>query len=153
MGNSTTDGDSVTDAKGTAVAEIARAFFGVQLHYAGVLSARAGMPLGEAITFHTNFHRLFAYGNLGKMKPDPAFLALVRDVVTLERKRGLIVSLRPMRSGPPIHGHRIAFRSAITLPARRRTMRGSCASIFAIASTMMHMGRFMRRTLGGGATT
>jgi hypothetical protein len=76
-------GDSVTDAKGMAVAEIAREFFGVQLHYAGVLSAKAGMPLAEAITFHTNFHRLFAYGNLGKMKPDPEFVALVRDVVAL----------------------------------------------------------------------
>ena len=54
-----------------AVAEIARGFFGVQLHYADVFAAKAGMPLAEAITFHTNFHRLFAYGNLSKQPADP----------------------------------------------------------------------------------
>lgn len=101
----------MTDAKGTAVAEIARAFFGVQLHYAGVLSARAGMPLGEAITFHTNFHRLFAYGNLGKMKPDPAFLALVRDVVTLEPEARLdrLIAAYAERPADPWPSDRFPF--------------------------------------------
>ncbi len=69
--------ESVTEANGVAAAEIARGFFGVQLRYADVLSARAGMPLAEAITFNTNVHRLFAYGNLAKQPPDPDFLALI----------------------------------------------------------------------------
>jgi hypothetical protein len=64
-----TDADSVTAGKGIAAAEIARGFFGVQLHYADV--------------FHTNFHRLFAYGNLSKMAPDEAFLSLVRDAAAI----------------------------------------------------------------------
>jgi hypothetical protein len=73
----------VTEAKGIATAKIARDFFGVQLHYADVLSAKAGIPLAEAITFHTNFHRLFAYGNLSKMAPDGEFLTLVRETIAI----------------------------------------------------------------------
>jgi hypothetical protein len=65
------------EAKGKAAAEISRGLFAVQLHFADVFSARAGIPLAEAITFHTNFHRLFAYGNLSKQGADPEFLALV----------------------------------------------------------------------------
>jgi hypothetical protein len=57
---------SVNEPKGLAVAEIARTFFGVQMHYAGVLGGKLGLPLADAIIFHTNFHRLFAYGNLSK---------------------------------------------------------------------------------------
>jgi len=77
--------DSVTEAdgmgpKGMAAAQIARKFFGVQLHYADVLSAKAGISLVEAITFHTNFHRLFAYGNLSKQPADPDFLSLAERV-------------------------------------------------------------------------
>jgi hypothetical protein len=67
----------VTDQNGMEAAEIARGFFGLQLHYADVLSAKAGLPLAEAITWHTNLHRLFAYGNLSKQAPDPEFLALI----------------------------------------------------------------------------
>lgn len=81
---STTGADSVTDAKGMAAAEISRGFFGVQLAYAGALSDRARLPLADAITFHTNFHRLFAYGNLRTTTPDPAFLGLVREIVATE---------------------------------------------------------------------
>jgi hypothetical protein len=73
----------VDEPKGIEEAEIARDFFGVQLHYAGVLSRKAGMPLDEAITFHTNFHRLFAYGNLSKQPADPDFAALARHVAAL----------------------------------------------------------------------
>ena len=104
-------GDSVTDAtgmaaKGEAAAEIARGFFGVQLHYAGVLAAKSGMPLAEAIIFHTNFHRLFAYGNLSKMSPDPEFVALVGDIVAMPpdaRLDHLIAaySKRPADPWPP----------------------------------------------------
>ena len=72
-----------TGAKGTAAAEIARGFFGVQLLYADALAARAGMAVADAITWHTNFHRLFAYGNLGKMAPDPDFLALARQTAAI----------------------------------------------------------------------
>lgn len=71
------DTESVTDTNGIAAAEIARDFFALQLRYADVLSAKAGIPLAEAITFNTNFHRLFAYGNLAKQPPDPDFLVLV----------------------------------------------------------------------------
>jgi len=67
----------VTHANGLAAAEIARSFFGVQLQYADALSLKAGMPLAEAVTWHTNFHRLFAYGNLAKQPPDPDFLSLI----------------------------------------------------------------------------
>jgi hypothetical protein len=55
-------------------------FFGVQLEYAAALAARADMPLADAIIWHTNFHRLFAYGNLAKMPPDPEFAALAVEV-------------------------------------------------------------------------
>jgi hypothetical protein len=67
----------VTEPKGKAAAEISRGLFNVQLRFADVFSVKAGMPLAEAITWHTNFHRLFAYGNLSKEAPDPEFLALV----------------------------------------------------------------------------
>jgi hypothetical protein len=78
------DAGPVTEAKGMAAAEISRGFFGVQMHYADVLSAKAGIPLADAIILHTNFHRIFAYGNLSKMAPDDEFVSLVRDVVTLD---------------------------------------------------------------------
>jgi hypothetical protein len=74
----------VTAGKGIEAAEISRGFFGVQLCYADALSAKVRIPLAEAITFHTNFHRLFAYGNLSKMAPDDDFLALVHDVVAID---------------------------------------------------------------------
>ncbi|MDP3495098.1 MAG: hypothetical protein Q8R82_18460 [Hyphomonadaceae bacterium] len=101
----------MTDAKGMADAEIARDFFGVQLHYAGVLSARAGIPLGEAIIFHTNFHRLFAYGNLGKMAPDPAFVALVSDAVALapEARLDHLVAAYAERPADPWPADRFPF--------------------------------------------
>jgi hypothetical protein len=67
----------VTEAKGRDAAEISRGLFDVQLRFADVFSAKAGLPLAEAITFHTNFHRLFAYGNLSKQAPDGEFLNLV----------------------------------------------------------------------------
>ncbi len=73
-------------SKGIANAEIARGFFGVQLLYADALAERANIPLPDAITWHTNFHRLFAYGNLGKMAPDPAFLALAQDTAAIKDK-------------------------------------------------------------------
>lgn len=69
--------ESVTEAKGIAAAETARGFFGLQLHYADVLAARSALPLAEAVIWHTNLHRLFAYGNLSKQPPDPEFAALV----------------------------------------------------------------------------
>ncbi len=93
MRNSMTGADSVTEAdgmgpKGMAAAHIAREFFGVQLHYADVLSAKAGIPLVESITFHTNFHRLFAYGNLSKQPADPGFLNLAERVAEIREPDG-----------------------------------------------------------------
>ncbi|HOY76531.1 MAG TPA: hypothetical protein PLN33_01920 [Hyphomonadaceae bacterium] len=79
--------------KGREAAEIARTFFGVQLHYADVLAAKAGIPLTEAITFHTNFHRLFAYGNLSKMPPDPEFTALIARIAAVTNKAARLDSL------------------------------------------------------------
>ena len=75
--------ESVSEAKGRAVAEIARDFFDVQLHWADVFAARAGLPLADAITWHTNFHRLFAYGNLSKQPPDPGFSALAERIAAM----------------------------------------------------------------------
>ena len=69
----------MTQAKGPAAAEISRGFFSVQLDYADALAAKAGMPLADAIIWHTNFHRLFAYGNLSKTPPDPEFVSLAVD--------------------------------------------------------------------------
>lgn len=71
----------MAEAKGIAAAEISSGFFGLQLHYADVLAARSGMPLAEAVIWHTNLHRLFAYGNLSKQAPDPEFVALVNAAV------------------------------------------------------------------------
>lgn len=73
----------MTEAKGLETAQIAREFFGVQLDYAGALSRKARLPLDEAITFHTNFHRLFAYGNLSKQPPDPAFTDLAEHIAAI----------------------------------------------------------------------
>src|SRR5262245_4061079 len=56
--------------KGRAAAEISRGLFDVQLRFSFVFSARSGLPLAEVITWHTNLHRLFAYGNLSKQAPD-----------------------------------------------------------------------------------
>ncbi len=101
----------MTQAKGMAVAEIAREFFGVQLHYAGVLSARSKMPLEEALTFNTNFHRLFAYGNLGKMKPDPEFLALISEIVSLapEKRLDHLIAAYAERAADPWPPERFPF--------------------------------------------
>lgn len=70
-------------AKGIEAALLAREFFAVQLHYADTLSAAAQMPLAQAITFHTNFHRLFAYGNLSKQPADPAFAQLADRIASM----------------------------------------------------------------------
>jgi hypothetical protein len=102
----------VTEAKGMAVAEISRGFFGVQLHYADVLAAKAGIQLGDAIIFHTNFHRLFAYGNLSKMAPDEEFTALVRDVVAISdprRRLDLLVAAFAKRPPDPWPSDRFPF--------------------------------------------
>ena len=66
-----------------AAAETARGHFGLQLHFAETLAARKPMALAEAITYHTNLHRRFAYGNLSKQNADPEFLALVNRLVAL----------------------------------------------------------------------
>jgi hypothetical protein len=94
-----------------AVAEIARGFFGVQLHYAETLSAKAGIPLADAITFHTNFHRLFAYGNLSKQPPDPDFLSLVNDIVPLAPTARLdrLITAYAYRSADPWPPERFPF--------------------------------------------
>jgi hypothetical protein len=98
---------SMTAGKGIAAAEVSRGFFEVQLHYAATLSARTRISLAEAITFHTNFHRLFAYGNLAKMSPAEEFLSLVRYVTAIQdhtRRLDLLVAAfaqRPVDPWPP----------------------------------------------------
>lgn len=72
-------------AKGPAEAEIARGFFDIQLRYADMLSSRAGQPLAEVITWHTNLHRLFAFGNLSKEAPAPAFLELAENAASIRQ--------------------------------------------------------------------
>lgn len=102
----------MTEAKGMAVAEISRGFFGVQLHYADLLAAKAGIPLAEAITFHTNFHRLFAYGNLSKMAPDEAFASLVGGVVAIDdpnERLNLLVAAFANRPPDPWPSDRFPF--------------------------------------------
>lgn len=83
MGSSMSVAVSFKHPKGREAAEIARTFFGVQLRYAEVIGARLGLSLAEAITFHTNFHRLFAYGNLSKMPPHSEFVALALAVAAI----------------------------------------------------------------------
>lgn len=75
--------EAVDSPKGLEAAQIARNFFSVQLDYAATLSRMAGLPLPEAITFHTNLHRLFAYGNLSKQPPDTDFLRLADRIAAL----------------------------------------------------------------------
>ncbi len=102
----------VTGAKGKAAAELARGFFGVQLLYADALSERAGIPLRDAIAWHTNFHRLFAFGNLGKMAPDPAFLALAEEAAAISDKARRLDLLTIAYAGRPFDGwaaERFAF--------------------------------------------
>lgn len=76
----------MTHPKGIEAAELARDFFAVQFHYADTLSAAAAIPLSEALTFHTNFHRLFAYGNLSKQPADPEFTRLAARIANTEDK-------------------------------------------------------------------
>ncbi|RYG32237.1 MAG: hypothetical protein EON93_11595 [Burkholderiales bacterium] len=98
--------------KGRAAAEIARTFFGVQLHYADVLAAKAGIPLADAITFHTNFHRLFAYGNLSKMPPDPEFTALIARVAATpdkSKRLDILIDAYALRAPDPWPADRYPF--------------------------------------------
>jgi hypothetical protein len=73
----------MSSPKGIEAAEISRGFFGVQLDYADALAAKACMPVNDAIIWQTNFHRLFAYGNLAKMGPDREFVALVGEAAAI----------------------------------------------------------------------
>ena len=117
MGNSIAGAESVTDPeaiapKGMTAAEIARTFFGVQLHYAGVLSAKAGLPLVDAITFHTNFHRLFAYGNLSKQSADRDFLTLANRVAGISdaaERLDVLITAYADRPPDPWPSDRFAF--------------------------------------------
>ena len=112
MGNSIAGGESVTEPKGMTVALIAREFLGVQLHYADVLSAKAEIPLVDAITSHTNFHRLFAYGNLSKQSADPDFLALasrVADIRNADERLDTLIHAYADRPPDPWPSDRFAF--------------------------------------------
>ena len=117
MWNSMTGADSVTEAegmapKGMATAQIAREFFGVQMHYADALSAKAGIPLVEAITFHTNFHRLFAYGNLSRQSADPGFLELADRVASIhepDKRLDVLISAYADRPPDPWPADRFPF--------------------------------------------
>ncbi len=98
--------------KGREAAEIARGFFGVQLRYADVLAEKAGLALAEAITFHTNFHRLFAYGNLSKMAPDPEFVVLAAVVAATPDKAArldLLIDAYALRAPDPWPKDRYPF--------------------------------------------
>lgn len=102
----------VTGAKGPAAAEVARAFFDVQLHYADVLAAKAGTPLAAAIIHHTNFHRLFAYGNLAKVDPDPEFVALAVRAAAMDDEQSRLDMLVAAYAARPTDGwptDRLAF--------------------------------------------
>jgi hypothetical protein len=110
MARSRTGSDSVTQPNGTAAAEIARAFFGLQLRYADALSARTGAPLGDTITWNTNLHRLFAYGNLAKQAPDPEFVTLIRSALAHPANRlDTIVAAYAQRPPDPWPSDRFPF--------------------------------------------
>jgi hypothetical protein len=97
--------------KGKDAAEISRGFFGVQLEFADALSMKSGMALTDAITWHTNFHRLFAYGNLAKQAPDSAFAALVAVAAALDKASRLdrIVAAYAQRPHDPWPSDRYPF--------------------------------------------
>ena len=102
----------MTAGKGIEAAKVSRGFFGVQLAYADALAAKAGIPLADAITWQTNFHRLFAYGNLAKMDPAEEFLALVSDVVEIrdrDARLDLLVSVYAQRPFDPWPSDRFPF--------------------------------------------
>lgn len=102
--------DQTTGQNGIEAAEIARGFFGLQLHYADVLSARAGIPLADAVTWHTNLHRLFAYGNLAKQPPAPDFLALVHTALADPATRlDTIIAAYAIRPPDPWPADRFPF--------------------------------------------
>lgn len=100
----------MTDANGIAAAEIARDFFALQLRYADALSAKSGIPLAEAIAFNTNLHRLFAYGNLAKQPPDPAFLEMIVEALAEPATRiDTLISAYARRPPDPWPTDRIPF--------------------------------------------
>jgi hypothetical protein len=73
----------MTAPKGIAAAEISREHFELQLRFAQALAGRSGKPLVETLTFSTNLHRKFAYGNLSRQPPDPEWLALAERIAAL----------------------------------------------------------------------
>lgn len=83
----------MTEPKGPEAALLARDFFGIQLHYADMLWWKAKIPLVEGITYHTNFHRLFAYGNLSKQAPDPEFTRLAEHIATKQDRNDRLAYL------------------------------------------------------------
>jgi hypothetical protein len=60
-----------------------RDFFDLQLHFAETLASRAASPLVQTLTYHTNLHRRFAYGNVARQAPAPEFLALAEHLAAL----------------------------------------------------------------------
>ncbi len=75
-------------AKGTDAAQPWRGLFGLHFDYAVALSTRSGQPVAEAVTWHTNMHRLFGYGHLGKTEPAPAFSALLAEALASRDRDG-----------------------------------------------------------------
>jgi hypothetical protein len=64
-----------------------RDFFAIQIQFAETLATRGTLPLCDALTFYTNLHRRFAYGNIARRAPSPEFLAFARRVAALPAHR------------------------------------------------------------------
>ena len=87
---------------------------------------RPACPLAEAITFHTNFHRLFAYGNLAKMPPDPEFVSLVGEVIAIDDRTARLDRLdRCLRRAPArsVAARPFSLRPALRLRGAERGRR------------------------------
>ena len=91
---------------GRESSELWRGYFALQLRFAEVLAARAELPLPDAITYHTNLHRRFAYGNIARQPPAPQFLALAERLASLPEHSARVDALvcafaeRPVLSAP-----------------------------------------------------
>ena len=67
-----------------------RDFFAIQIQFAETLAKRGTLPLCDALTFYTNLHRRFAYGNIARRAPAPEFTAFARQVAALPDPKMLI---------------------------------------------------------------
>jgi hypothetical protein len=68
---------------GLLYAESLRDFFDLQLRFAETLASRSTLPFVRAVSYYTDLHRRFAFGNLARQPPAPEFLRVAEQLAAL----------------------------------------------------------------------